>query len=142
MIEVERSHSFGEENVRVLRSISRYDQTPTDLVVALEDEGYAVLGDAATARENDQERRFLEALQQLEKAKTAELAEALDMSGSTVRRIGNRLFAREEIGRTGSGGKTDPHVWHVADLRSTTPDSLVAERKQRDLFEGADGEGP
>jgi hypothetical protein len=139
VIEVERSHGFQEENVRILRSVSRYDQTPGDLVVALEEDGYAVLGDAATARQNDEERRFLEELQELEKAATEELAEALDMPASTVRRIAKRLFAREEIGRTGSGKKGDAHVWHAPDFLSTTPDLLVAERKQGDLFGSAEG---
>jgi AAA domain len=135
VIEIERSHSFQEENVRVLRAISRYDQTPGDLVVALTDDGYEARGAPATARAEDEARRILEALGDLEKATTEDLAEATDLHASAVRRIAKGLFEREQLGRTGAGKRNDPYVWH-SEFLSATADCLVAETKQSDLFEG------
>jgi hypothetical protein len=135
VIEVERSSSFQEENVRVLRAISRYDQTPADLVVALTDDGYEARGDAASAKAEADASRVLEAVQGLERATTEELAEAIDLHKSVAAGIAKGLFERGEIGRTGRGVKNDPYVWH-SEIHSSQPDFLRDERKQGELFEG------
>jgi hypothetical protein len=134
VVEIERSHSPQAENVRVLRAVSRYDCTPADLVVALTDDGYEARGDPATARAEEEARRILEALHELEKATTDELAEATDLHASAVRRIARGLFQREQLGRSGAGKRNDPFVWH-SEFLSVTADSLVAETNQTDLFE-------
>jgi hypothetical protein len=69
------------------------------------------------------------ALEGLGSATTDDLAESTELHASKIRRQAGRLFEDERIGRTGSGKKNDPFVWH-RDFVSTTGDSLVAETKQ------------
>jgi AAA domain len=135
VLELERSLSFRDANVRVLRAVSRYDETPDDLVVALTEDGYEVRGDSETAKAEEESEAILSALDGLSSATTDDLAEATELHASKVRRHASRLFGDERIGRTGCGKRNDPFVWH-RDFVSTTPDSLVVERKS--LFDEAE----
>jgi predicted ATP-dependent serine protease len=128
VLELERSLSFRDANVRILRAVSRYDETPEDLVIALTEDGYEVRGDSETAKADEEAEAILSALDGLSSATTDDLAEATDLHASKVRRHTSRLFEDERIGRTGSGKRNDPFVWH-REFVSTTPDSLVAETK-------------
>jgi predicted ATP-dependent serine protease len=128
VIELERSLSFRESNVRVLRAVSRFEDTPDDLVVALTDEGYEVRGDSETAKAEEEAESILSALDGLGSATTDDLAETSELHPSKVRRHASKLFEAERIGRTGSGKRNDPFVWH-REFVSTTGDSLAAETK-------------
>jgi hypothetical protein len=138
VVEIERSLSFREPNMRVLKAVSRYDETPEDVVVALTEEGYEVRGDSETARAEEQCRRILTALDELGSADVKDLADATELTESTARRYANQLFKQEQIGRTGAGKSGDAHIWH-REFLSTTPDSLLVERKEASLFDGEEG---
>jgi hypothetical protein len=99
VVELERSLSFREPNVRVLRAVSRYDETPDDLVIALTDEGYEVRGDSETAKAEEEAESILSALDGLGSATTDDLAETSELHASKVRRHASRLFEAERIGR-------------------------------------------
>ncbi len=126
VVELERSHGFGAGNVRVIRAESRYDQTPSDLVAALTDDGYVALGDSESAKSEDERERVEATIKELDGATTDEVAEASDLPKATVRRHATRLFEKERVGRTGAGKKGDPHVWQ-REFVSATVDSLLAE---------------
>ena len=128
VLELERSLSFRDANTRVLRAVSRYDETPDDLVIALTPEGYEVRGDSETAKAEEEAEAILSALGGLGSGTADDLAEAIELHSSKVRRHATRLFEDERIGRTGSGKRNDPFVWH-REFVSTTPDSLVEETK-------------
>ena len=131
VVELERLPSFREANVRVLRAVSRYDETPEDLVIALTEEGYEVRGDSETAKTEEEAALVLAELDGLGSATSEALAEATELHTSKIRRLTKRLFEDEQIGRTGTGKSKDPYVWH-RDFVSTTSDSLAVETK---LFE-------
>jgi predicted ATP-dependent serine protease len=128
VIELERSRSSRESNVRVLRAISRFEDTPEDLVVALTDDGYEVRGDSETAKTEEESMLVLSVLDDLRSGTSEQLAEVTELHESKVRGVTNRLFEAERIGRTGTGRRNDPFVWH-RDSVSTTLDSLVVETK-------------
>jgi predicted ATP-dependent serine protease len=118
IVELERVASFRDPSMRVLKAVSRYDETPEDLVVALTDEGYEVRGDSEHAQADEDRRRVFEAIQNAGSGNRAELAELTDLPGATVARHGNALHEDGKVGRTGTGRKGDAYVWH-ADVSAT-----------------------
>jgi Helix-turn-helix domain len=126
IVEIERSLLFRDPNMRVLRAVSRYDETPEDLVVALTEGGFEVRGDSEHAQADEDRRRVLEAIQQAGSATTKEVAELTGLPNATVSRHAAALYEAEAIGRTGAGKRNDPHTWH-SEIVSPTLDSLVGE---------------
>jgi predicted ATP-dependent serine protease len=139
IVELERSLSFRDKTMRVLRAVSRYDETPEDLVIALTDEGYEVRGDSEHAQADEDRHRILEAIQAAGSGTAKEIAEVTEIPEATVRRQAGLLFEAEEIGRTGSGRRNDPHVWH-SEIVSATAISLVAQTNEALLFDMDAGE--
>jgi hypothetical protein len=128
IVELERSLTFRDKNMRVLRAVSRYEETPEDLVIALTDEGYEVRGDSEHAQADEDRRVVLEAIQAAGSASTRELAEVTGLPNATVNRHTAALFESSAIGRTGAGKSRDPYVWH-SEIVSPPLDSLVGETK-------------
>jgi hypothetical protein len=128
IVEIERAVSFRDPNMRVLRAISRYDETPEDVVVALTDDGFEVRGDSEHAQTHEDSRRVLEAIRDLGSARTDDLAELTGLPNATVNRHAKELFEAEQICRTGRGRRGDPFIWHSENV-SPTLDSLVEETK-------------
>jgi hypothetical protein len=126
IVEIERAPSFRDPNLRVLQAVSRYEETPKDLVIALTEARYEVLGDSEDAQTGEDRRRVLEAIREAGSATTREIAEVTRLPEATVRRHTTALHADGEIGRTGAGKPRGPYVWH-AEIVSATLDSLVAE---------------
>jgi predicted transcriptional regulator len=126
IVEVERSLTFRDANMRVLRAVSRYDEMPEDLVIALTEDGFEVRGDSEHAQADEDRRHILEAIQQSGSATTKEIAELTGLPNATVSRHAAALYEAEAIGRTGAGKRTDPHTWH-SEIVSPTLDSLVGE---------------
>jgi DNA-binding Lrp family transcriptional regulator len=123
VIELERSHTLRDKNMRVLRAVSRFDETPEDLVVALTEDGYEVRGDSEHAQADEDRRRIFQAIQETGSASTKDLAELVGLPNATVNRHAAALFEAEQIGRTGSGRKGDAYTWH-SEIVSPTLDSL------------------
>jgi AAA domain len=123
IVELERSLTFRDTNMRVLRAVSRFDETPEDLVVALTEDGYEVRGDSEHAQADEDRRRVLEAIRQVGSATRGELVEITRLPGPTIARHANALYEDEEVGRTGAGKRNDPHVWR-SEIVSATLDSL------------------
>jgi hypothetical protein len=135
IVELERSLTFRDKNMRVLRAVSRYEDTPEDLVIALTDEGYEVRGDSEHAQADEDRRLVLEAIQSAGSGTTKEIAEVTGLPNATVSRHTASLFEANAIGRTGAGKRNNPHVWH-SEIVSPTIDSLVGERKGLHLEPG------
>jgi hypothetical protein len=123
VVELERSQQLRGENLRVLRAVSRYDQTPDDLVAELTDGGYEPRGDTVSAKTCEDLDEVAAAVTALGSATTDEIAAETDLPTGTVRRHAAVLFESERIGRTGTGRKGNPYVWH-SEFVSATRDSL------------------
>jgi predicted transcriptional regulator len=134
IVELERSLTFRDKNMRVLRAVSRYEETPEDLVIALTEDGYEVRGDSEHAQADEDRRVVHEALEAVGSASTKELAEVTGLPNATVNRHAAALAEAGAIGRSGAGKRNDPHVWH-SEIVSPTLDSLVGERNEASLFE-------
>jgi predicted transcriptional regulator len=128
IVELERSQSFRDPSMRVLRAVSRYEETPEDLVVALTETGYEVRGDSEHAQSDEDRRRVLEAIREAGSSSTKDIAELTGLPNATVSRHTAALHDAEEIGRTGAGKRNDAYTWH-SEFVSPTLDSLVRETK-------------
>jgi predicted ATP-dependent serine protease len=119
VVELERSSAFRDRAVRVLLAVSRFDETPESVVVALTEDGYEVRGDAETAQAAEDRETIAAAIAGAGRLTIAELAEVTGLPSATVARHGKALFENARIGRTGAGKRGDPYVFH-ADFVSPT----------------------
>jgi hypothetical protein len=136
-----RRRGEGQANQRLLRAFSRYDETPDEIVIALEEGEYEVLGRAGEVQANEQRDKVLTALSN-EPLKADEVAVAAEMPEGTTRTILKKLHQEGVISRTGSGKRGDAYYY-------TFGKGLLGENNycaQPDLYSaqsnnGGDGQG-
>ncbi len=110
-------------NQRTIKSFSRYDATPEEIVVALEDGEYVSLGDSEVVKDQETDRMLLDALS--EEARTTEqIKEDADLKQAprTLRRHYSRLFEADRCTREGTGQKALPYRYKML---AATADTLV-----------------
>jgi hypothetical protein len=106
-----RRRGDGQANQRLLRAFSRYDETPDEIVIALEEGEYNVLGRAGEVKVKEQRDKVLAVLSN-EPLKADDVAIAAEMPTGTIRPILNTLYKEGVIARTGSGKRGD--AYHYA----------------------------
>jgi AAA domain len=121
VIEVERIAALRDPHARVLRAISRFDETPESLVVVLAEDGssYEVRGDTETAQTRADRDLVAKAIVAAGTATAEELAEATGLPTATVRRHANALVDEETVGRSGAGKKGNPFVFRSEFVSAT-----------------------
>jgi len=134
VVELERLLSLRDPHARVLHAVSRFDETPESLVVALGETAYEVRGDVAEAQAVEDQERVLEAIVSAGQLNGDEIAEATEFPKARAMRHAKALFEAGRIGRTGAGKKGNPHVFHAEIFDSSTRDLLVDE-SNLELFE-------
>lgn len=97
-------------NVRVLQSLSRFDEVPETLVVELTDAGYEPLGNVLAYASEQAEQRLLRVMPPWQdKAQTADqLAEAAKTTRSLTGKLLAEMAAAGKVCRRGEGKKGDP----------------------------------
>ena len=113
-----------QSNQRTIKSFSRYDVTPEEIVVALEDGEYVSLGDVDVVKDQETDRMLLDALS--EEARTPEQIKDdadLKLAARTLRRHYNRLFEATRCAREGTGQKALPYRYKM--LAATTNSVVV-----------------
>ena len=116
----------GKSNQRTVKSFSRYDATPEEVVIALQDGKYVHLGDSVTVREKETDAMLLDALS--EKARTPEEIKGdadLKLAPRTLQRHYNRLAEDNLCTREGSGTKALPYRYRM--LAATTNTVVVSD---------------
>lgn len=126
IVELERPKADVAEagTTRVLRAVSRFQDTPPDLVIRLTDDGYVACGDMPHARAADERERVLAALDGTEATADAVAATTGVPRGSATRRL-NELLAAGRVAQRGAGVKADPYVWRIAPEPSDPLPNLV-----------------
>ena len=116
----------GQSNQRTVKSFSRYDATPEEVVIALEDGEYVHLGDSATVREQETDTMLLEALSVEPRTPEQIKADAdLKLAPRTLQRHYNRLADDNRCIREGSGTKALPYRYKI--LAATTNTVVVSD---------------
>jgi hypothetical protein len=100
-------------NVRVLQSLSRFDEVPETLVIELTAGGYVVLGDSAAYAHDQAIEKLRAALPATEdQAKTGDkLAEATGVTRALTYSVLKELIAGGEAERRGKGKRSDPYLF-------------------------------
>ncbi|MFA7302117.1 MAG: AAA family ATPase, partial [Candidatus Shapirobacteria bacterium] len=108
ILALRRKEGGGRPTVRVLAAASRFDETPEELFVELEDNHYVVLGDDAaveTAEAREAVLSLLAAAVQVDGGKqewtVADLVEITGKARGTLQRVLNDLLRTEDLVRVG-----------------------------------------
>jgi hypothetical protein len=112
VLALKRGEGATRPTVRVLHALSRFDETPSELVVELVDDGYVALGDEAAVALNDARSRLLRDLPHSPEAALSmtELEERFtELSATTIERARDALMAHGDVLRVGKGRKGDPY---------------------------------
>ena len=111
IIAIRRGDGNTRPTVRKIESLSRFSETPTELMVELGDEGYRSLGTETAIAASEARKAVLEAAPTSEeKASTVdELFEAAQVTHATGNRTRRSLLDEGKLKRTGKGKKGDPY---------------------------------
>lgn len=101
----------SRRTTRSIKALSRFDETPEDLVVDLTPDGYVALGQPSEAEALEAQESILAVAPHTEEdAKSVEaLSAAANLKSTTGRRIINALCQSGKLVRLGGGRKGDPH---------------------------------
>jgi hypothetical protein len=111
VLELRRPKGVADETIRVLHGLSRFDETPSELVLALTDDGYETRPDLAATKAEGERVRVLAIVDRLGRAEAQEVAEEAEMTKATASRYLSELYNSEAIGREGKGVKGNPFVF-------------------------------
>lgn len=91
IIELERPAGVADDSIRVLKAVSRYSSTPSDLAVALTEEGYEARGDLQAARTDADKAQVETAIRELGTPTAKDLAEYTGLSETNCMRHARAL---------------------------------------------------
>lgn len=124
LVEFERpaAHLNLGKTARILRALSRYPSTPDENAVALDDDGWRLLGDIGEARAEAEREQLVDVLRQIgEPAEAKVVARMLGIDDGTARSRLNRMVGNG-ITKTGGGKRNDPYLYAAAfALREPSP---------------------
>ena len=101
VVELERLRGDVDPHARVLRSESRFDETPEELALALTEDGYVARGVEATVRRDSELDRVADLLG-YEAQEVADIAEAAEIARTTARHRLDELVTDGRASRVGS----------------------------------------
>lgn len=103
----------GDENKtqRTIQTFSRYSESPSDIVISLENGLYELIGDVDKVKLSDQKEKVLSALSATEYKTAKEVKESAELPGGTVRTVLEKLAKEETIERNGDGVKGNPYTY-------------------------------
>ena len=112
IVSIRRGEGKTKPTVRMLQALSRFSETPADLVIDLTEQGYVVLGDQGTVATLEAEQALLDRLPEreadaldLETLRTAEPIIATTAAKAAMK----NLHTSRKAGRLGRGKKGDPY---------------------------------
>jgi hypothetical protein len=114
VLSLRRPEGQGRDSIRVLQALSRFDETPSELVIELEDGEYVALGTSDEVRAQVARRAVLDELPTTadEAVETKALLDALQdakIKRTTLYAILAELTASGEVSLLGAGKRKDPH---------------------------------
>lgn len=113
VVELERAPSSLGPQGRVLKAMSRFGNTPGDLVVSLSEDGYEARGELAGATAAAELDRAANRLGEMDQPTAEELAEDIGISKGSVQRHLNALHSAGRAARAGIGKRGDPFRWRL-----------------------------
>jgi DnaB-like helicase N terminal domain/AAA domain len=140
VISLRRPEGNSKDTLRVLKAVSRFSETPTELVVELTANGYIALGDTR--------RKALDGIGEaiLAKVPTSEgeavrikdLEAVINLGRITIHRALEELVEKGELVRVGKGKRNDPFRYFKSEI-PFCPTSLVKEQHENTNQSGGKG---
>jgi len=130
VLRLSRPSGNQRPTIRKIESLSRFDETPPELLIELTPSGYVALGTDAAVASAEARDRILDALASEAEDGHAEtdLLEDLELPRATIQRALKDLAADGLVERTGKGVKGDPYRWRPMGFVSALPrDEVRAE---------------
>ncbi len=122
-----RRRKGDHANHRTIKAFSRYDDTPDEMVVALEDGQYIAIGDADAVKERELDLLLLGALTEVPRLpEEIEKDSGLGLVARTLRRHYNRLYGNGLCDREGVGQKSAPFKYKI--LAATSENVVATDR--------------
>jgi hypothetical protein len=125
VLSLRKPEGNSAKNRRLLQSLSRFSETPNDLLIELTDDGYAVLGERReTALKDAKDAIFKIAPRiEVEAAGIDELAKSADLTRPTAQRAIDELVRDGQLSRIGKGKKGNPFRYFIPEMPfcSTSP---------------------
>ncbi|HVD00919.1 MAG TPA: AAA family ATPase [Candidatus Dormibacteraeota bacterium] len=130
VIQIAGAGASHPATVRIVNSVSRFEETPDKALIELKDGEYRLLGDAGAVAAAQAEALIRQALSDGEQFQ-ADLIRLTDAAGKTlgegtVRRALDNLAHFRKAEKLGRGGRGDPFRWKLLGDNSATPPSPVA----------------
>ncbi len=119
VVEFERAPGSIGDHGRVLKAVSRFGATPTDLVVRRTDDGYEAIGELASATAASELERAAMRVAELGEVTAEELAGDIGLSKGTVQRRLDALLSAGRVVRSGSGKRGDAYRWRTGSDAAT-----------------------
>lgn len=116
VLELERlpAHVDESRSGRVFRGISRFEDTPEEIVFRLEHDTFTVVGDLAQVKAQAELEQTVQAVASLGAAATAdEVMPLLDLGKATALARLQRAHGKGRLARSGVGKKGDPYVFTI-----------------------------
>jgi hypothetical protein len=132
VLALKRGEGATRPGIRILHALSRFDETPAELVIEFGEGGYVALGDQAAVAQSDARARLLADLPRSPAAalSMAEIEKRFEgLSASTIERARDALIAEGDVLRTGKGKRGDPYrYWRfVPDLENEIPSAPLGD---------------
>ena len=131
VLSLRRPEGNSKKTLRVLQALSRFSETPTELLIELTDTGYISLGEPHEAALKEAKDSILEIIPKSE-AEAFELTEVIEsakVARVTAQRAVKELAEQGILNRVGEGKKGSPFRYFRPENRSC-PTSHVGEQKE------------
>jgi hypothetical protein len=133
VLSLRKSEGNSPKNRRLLQSLSRFSETPADLLIELTDSGYIALGEPADAAVKDAKDSIsaIAPKTELEALDLGELSKAADISRRTAQRAVDELLKEMVLSRIGKGKKGNPFRYFSISEMPFCATSNIEEQKNR-----------
>ncbi|MGB2793835.1 MAG: AAA family ATPase [Candidatus Acidiferrales bacterium] len=131
VLSLRRHQGNAKRTIRVLQALSRFSETPAELLVEFTDDGYISLGEPHEAAVKEAEDSIIAIAPKSETEAVAlkELMEGAKISRATAQRAIKELITERILNSTGNGKKGNPFRYFLAENR-TCPTSDIGGRKE------------
>jgi len=137
IIAIRRGDGNTPPNIRVLHSLSRFDETPDTLVIKLQGGEYASLGDETQVALPLAKDAILSTAPRTEdNAKaTDDLISVAEVKSTVGKEALNELLREGQLCRTGGGKKGNPYKYWAPGIIESEPDEAIAEMMEESVAE-------
>jgi hypothetical protein len=130
VLSLRRPEGHSKKTRRIIQALSRFSETPPDLLIDLTENGYVALGEPHEAAVREAKESIIEiaAGSESEAMTLKEVTDSAKVQRSTAQRAVNELLREEALKRTGEGKRGSPYRYFKAENPSC-PTSNTEGRK-------------